>query len=148
MTLTRWKPFGDLLSLHDRINRIFEDQYRKDASKGTDSFDSWYPATDVYETKDDYVFKMEVPGLKNDDVKVEFHNSTLTVSGEKKQEKDVKEENFHRIESYSGAFSRSFTLPKNVDSQKISATMKNGILELRIAKAEEKKAKSIPIDVK
>lgn len=143
MNLTTWKPFGDLLSLHDRINRVFEDQYRKDYERGSGSLDSWYPPADVFETKDDYVFKLEVPGMAKDDIKVEFQNNVLTISGEKKQSKD---ENYHRVESFSGAFSRSFTLPKNADGQKVAATLKNGILELRIAKAEEQKAKTISIN--
>lgn len=145
MTLTTWKPFGDLLSLHDRINRVFEDQYRRDIDNKNGSFESWYPATDVMETKDDYVFKLEVPGLSKDDIKVEFNNNILSISGEKKKD-DYKDEQCHRVESFSGSFSRSFTLPKNTDGEKIAAKMKDGILELRISKAEEKKARTIAID--
>jgi HSP20 family protein len=147
MTLTRWKPFGGLQSLHDSINRLFENEFRKDLPQST-GFDTWYPAADIYETRDDYVFKLEVPGLAKDEVDVEFHDSVLTIKGEKKTEKEVKEENYHRIESFSGSFSRSFKVPRNADPAKIAAAMKNGILELRIAKAEEKKPKAISIDVK
>ena len=147
MTLTRWKPFGELQPLHDNINRLFENEFKKDLPQGT-GFDTWYPAADIYETKDDYVFKLEVPGLARDDVNVEFHDNVLTVKGEKKTEKEVKEENYHRIESYSGSFSRSFKVPQNADPGKIAASMNGGILELRIAKAEEKKPKAISIDVK
>lgn len=147
MTLVRWKPFGDLLSMHDRINRMFEDGYRRDLPGGIESLGSWYPATDVFETKDDYVFKMELPGLNKDDVNIEFHNNVLSIKGEKKEEKEVEKENYHRIESSSGIFSRSFSLPKDANADKIEASMKNGILELHIAKAEEKKAKAIAINV-
>lgn len=147
MTITRWKPFRDIVTLQDRINHLFEDEFT--GNKGNQaSFDSWYPSVDIFDTKDEYVFKMEVPGLSKEDVNVEFHNHVLTVKGEKKEEHEVKKENYHRIESFSGSFSRSFTLPKNADTGKINATMKNGILELRIAKAEETKAKAIPIEVK
>jgi HSP20 family protein len=148
MTLVRWKPFGDIISMHDKINRLFEDAYHKDVGKYQDSLASWYPATDIFETKDDYVFKLELPGLSKEDINIEFSDNTLSIKGERKEEKEVKKENYHRIESYTGTFSRSFNLPKNVDANKINATMKDGILELRIAKAEEKKTKAIPITVK
>lgn len=149
MSITRWKPFGDFVSLHDRINRLFEDEFSRDASKPTSNLlESWYPAADIFETKEEYVFKLEVPGLSKEDLKVELNNNVLTISGEKKEEKEVKKENFHRVESFSGSFSRSFTMPKNTDSGKVNASMKDGVLELRIAKAEEAKAKSIPIDIK
>lgn len=148
MPAIRWRPFGDLLSIHDKINRLFEDQFSRDLGKGTESLASWYPTTDIFETKDDYVLKLEVPGLSKEDVNIEFCNNTLTIKGEKKEEKEVKKENYHRIESYCGSFSRLFNLPQNVDVKKINATMKDGILELRIAKAEQKKATAIPITAK
>jgi len=146
MTLARWKPFGDLVSMHDRINRLFEDAF-KGFDQSTDSLASWYPSADIYETKDEYAFKLEVPGLSKDDVKIELNDNTLSISGEKKESNEVKKENFHRIESYSGKFSRSFSLPRNIDTKKINANMKNGVLELRIPKAEEQKTKAIPISV-
>ena len=120
MTLTRWKPFGELHSLHDRINRLFENELKRDLPQGT-GFDTWYPAADIYETKDDYVFKLEVPGLARDDVDVEFHDSVLTIKGEKKTEKEVKEENYHRIESYSGSFTALITLTDDQDIVLVSA---------------------------
>jgi len=146
MTLVRWKPFGDLVSMHDKINRLFADAF-KDVDTSTDSLASWYPAADVYENKDDYVFKLEVPGLSKDDVKIEFNDGTLSISGEKKEEKEVKNENYHRVESFSGKFSRSFSLPRDIDIDKIDANMKNGILQLRLPKAEDQKTRAIPITV-
>lgn len=149
MTLARWKPFGDLVSMHGKINRLFEDAFGKDdMDRGYASLDSWYPVTDIFETKDDYVFKMEVPGLAKDEINIEFSDNSLHVKGERKETKEVERENYHRIESWAGSFSRSFSLPRDTDAAKINAEMKNGILELRIAKAEEKKAKAIPIKVK
>ncbi len=147
MTLMRWKPFGDLVSMHDKINRLFQDAFNE-FDQGSDSLTSWYPATDIFETKDDYVFKLEVPGLSKNDVNIELNDNTLTIKGEKKEEKEIKKENYHRIESSSGKFSRSFTLPRNIDAKKVNANMENGILELRVAKAENKKAKAIPISIK
>jgi HSP20 family protein len=148
MTVTKWKPFGNLFTLHDRINRLFEDEFHKDWSRGTGSVESWYPAADIYETDDEFVFRLEVPGLAKEDLNVEFNDNVLSIKGEKKKEKDVKEENYHRIESYSGSFSRSFALPRNADPNKINAAMKDGILELRVAKVEEKKPTAVSIDVK
>lgn len=146
MSIAQWKPFGDLMSIHDRIHRFFDDEF-KDAEKGSDSLATWYPTTDIYETKDDYVFKLEVPGLNKDDINVEFCDNNLSIKGERKEEKEVEEENYHRVERYSGSFSRSFTVPRDTDGSKIKASMKDGILELRIPKAEEKKTKAIPISI-
>ncbi len=146
MTLVRWKPFRDFLGMHDRVNRMFEDEYFGSGSE--DSVATWSPVTDIYEDADKYLIKMEVPGLSEKDVDIEVNGDVLTVQGEKKHGNEVKKENYHRIESYSGKFSRSFSIPKAVDSEKINAEMKNGILVIPIPKAEEKKAKSIPISVK
>jgi HSP20 family protein len=146
MTLMRWKPFGDLVSMQGRINRLFDDAF-SGLGKDQENFADWYPATDIYETKDDYVFKLEVPGLAKDDVNVELNNNTLTIKGEKKENKEVKKDDYHRVESFNGSFTRSYTLPRNVDAKKIKANMKDGILELHIPKAEEAKPKSISINV-
>lgn len=146
MTLARWKPYGDLVSMHDRINRLFENTF-KGFDQTTDAAASWYPAADIYETKDDYAFKLEVPGLSKEEVNIELNDNTLSISGEKKESKEVEKDNFLRVESYSGKFSRRFSLPRNIDTKKINANMKNGILELRIPKAEEQKTKAIPISV-
>ncbi len=148
MTLMKWRPMGDVLTVHDRINRLFEDFYNRDPERGGDISSSWFPATDIYETKDDYVFRLEVPGMAKEDVKIEFDQSALKIRGEKREEKGVNRENYHRIESYSGVFERSFVLPKDVDVMKIQAEMRDGILELRVPKSEEKKARAIPINVK
>ncbi|MCP4152959.1 MAG: Hsp20/alpha crystallin family protein [bacterium] len=143
-----WKPFGDFVSMHNSLNRFFGDGFDKHFDRGADTIATRYPTTDIYETTDDYIVKLEVPGLSKDDISVELNNDTLTVKGERKEEKELNEESYHRLESFSGTFSRSFTLPKNVDAQKISADMKDGILNLKIAKAEIEKIKSIPIEVK
>jgi HSP20 family protein len=132
------------------MNRFFDDEFLKDFGFGdyNQSMTGWNPAADVMENKDAYIFKLEVPGVAREDINVEFHDNTLTIKGERKAETDVKEEDVHRIERFSGSFSRSFTLPGETDSEKIEAKLKDGILELRIPKAEEKKAKSIPISLK
>ena len=146
MNLVRWKPFEDFMSMPKGMNRLFGDTFFKDFDKETDTLANWYPATDIYETKDDYVFKLEVPGLKKEDINIELTDGTLSIKGERKEEREVKKEDYHRIESCSGTFSRSFSLPNNIDPKKINAAMKNGVLECRVAKAEEKKPKAITIN--
>ena len=150
MTLTHWKPLRDLMPLHNRIHRLLEDDFFKDFGFGK-SFehfsDNWSPATDILETKDHYVFKLDVPGFSKDEISVEFKDNTLSIKGERKDDKEVKDENYHRIERFSGQFSRSFTLPGDTNSNEINAQLKNGTLELRIPKAEEKIAKSISINL-
>ena len=145
MTLVRWKPFRDFLGMHENVNKMFEDEYF--GGRENDAWSSWSPVTDIYEDSDKYLLKMEVPGLTDKDIEIEINGDTLTVKGERKEEKEIKKDNFHRIESSGGKFSRSFFLPKAIGENKIKAEMKNGILYITVPKAEEKKAKSIPISV-
>ncbi len=146
MMIKRWKPFQDSLGLQDRINGIFNDQL--DAwPRNQENLMAWDPSTDIYEDKDEYLFKMELPGVNREDLEIELTNQTLTIKGEKKDSQDVKKEQYHRIETISGAFYRSFRLPKTVDNQKIKASLKYGILEVRVPKQEEAKPKSIPIQI-
>jgi len=146
MTLVRWKPFRDFLGMHENVNKFFEDEYF--GNLAGDSLTTWSPVTDIYEDADKYLLKVEVPGLTDKDVDIEFNGDVLTVKGEKKEQKEFKKENFHRVESFAGKFSRSFSIPKAIAPDKINAEMKNGILYISVPKAEEKKAKSIPIVVK
>jgi len=138
---------SDLTTLHDRINRLFENSYFGNSERESDAVANWYPPTDIIETKDNYILKLEVPGMKKEDVNIELKANVLTIKGERKEQKEIKEESYHRIESFSGAFSRSFSLPDNIDSQNVSASMKDGVLELKIAKAEDKKSKNIAIEI-
>jgi HSP20 family protein len=147
MNLVSWKPmspFGDRFSGNRQISRLFDEAF---GDTGNETLPTWYPAADIYETKDDYVFKLEVPGLNKDDINVELKDHTLSIKGEKKEEKEVKKDDYHRIESYSGTFSRSFVLPKDIDARKVNASLKDGVLELRVPKTEEQKPKAIPISL-
>lgn len=148
MSIIKWRPYGDLLEVTKRVNRLFDDDYLDYFDRADPSVENWSPVTDIYETKDHYVFKIEVPGLSKDDIKIEFKENVLIIKGEKKEEKEVKKENYHRIESFRGVFSRSFTIPKDIDPKKIEAALQDGILELKVGKAEEKKTKVIPITIK
>ncbi|MCP4219475.1 MAG: Hsp20/alpha crystallin family protein [bacterium] len=106
----------------------------------------WNPATDIYETEDGYVLKLEVPGISKEELKIEAKEGKLTIQGERKENKEINKENYFRVESHSGKFSRTFKLPGNSDAKSIGATLKNGVLELRIAKPEEKKPKAVTIN--
>jgi HSP20 family protein len=146
MALIRWDPFRDLLTLQDRMNRLFEDSvtrgkvYEESLTSGI-----WSPPVDIYETGDVIVMKAELAGLNKSDVSIEIKESTLILRGERKFEKDIKEENYHRIERSYGSFSRTFSLPQTVDSSKVTATFKDGLLEIVIPKTKEARPKQIEI---
>lgn len=147
MNITHRKPFGGLMDVQDTFGRFLDEDFLKEFGFPTTSFSRWNPAADLYETKDNYIFKMEVPGVEKDQIDIQYHDNTLTVKGERHQDSDIKEENVHRMERFVGSFSRSFTLPAEADAAKINAALKDGILELRIPKTEAKKSRSIPINL-
>lgn len=144
--ISRWVP-ADLA--RNRFNRIFDDAFGDlftPVVRGEEvSNRNWLPAVDVAETADGLTLYAELPGLSREDVDITLENNVLTVRGERKFEKDAKEENFHRIERAYGAFSRSFTLPNNVKNDGVEATFKDGVLTVRIPKAEEAKSRKIAI---
>jgi HSP20 family protein len=109
---------------------------------------AWAPAVDIYETDEKLVIKVELPGLKKEDIDIEVRDNTLTLKGERKFEKEIKRENYHRVERAYGSFQRSFTLPSTVKQEAIEASFKEGILEISLPKAEEAKPKQIKIQAK
>ena len=147
MTLiTRWDPFRELATLQDRMNRLFQET----AGTGETSLTTtgaFIPPVDVYEDEHGLRLKLEVPGIDEKDLDVRIENNVLTIRGERKFEKEEKEENFHRIERRYGSFARSFTLPNTVDAEKVSAEYKNGVLELTLAKKAEAKPKQIKVNI-
>jgi len=130
------------------MNRMFDNAFRFDARDGDSEFTAWTPAVDITEHDDQFVVKVELPGVNKDDVKITLENNILTIRGEKKQEKETKKENYHRVERSYGSFQRSFTLPMTVKSDKIDAVYKDGILQIALPKAEEAKPKQIEVKVK
>lgn len=144
--LDPWKDFG---SLQERINRIFDDTIRtlyptdgEELEKGT-----WAPAVDIYETNDSFVVSADLPGLNKDEIQIDLKDNTLTLKGEKKFEEKVSKDNYIRVERAYGSFVRSFTLPQNVDPEKIKAKYKEGVLEITIPKKEEAKPKQIKVEL-
>ena len=146
MTLVTWRPMREFDSMFDRMNRMFGSQLHGDKNEQEYSAGEWRPLTDIYETEEEYIFKVEVPGLDKKDVTIEVKDDTLWIRGERREDVDAKKDNYHRIETRAGKFSRSFRLPRGINQEKIKATMKNGILELKVAKPEEKKPKAISIN--
>lgn len=137
-------PFNDLNRMRNELDRIFQDPFSL-VTLGTSFFEGWTPALDIYEDKDKYVAKAELPGLKNEDIDVSLEGNTLTISGERKQEEERKEGDTYRSERYFGRFQRSVTLPARVDASKIQATYKDGVLTVSIPKTEEAKPKQIEV---
>ena len=143
--LTRWDPFRELNMLQDRMNRLFQDYAPHGEQELTAG--NFTPPVDIYEDEQNVTLKVEVPGLDPKDVDVRVENNTLTIRGERKFEKDEKEENFHRVERHYGAFVRSFTLPNTVDTDNVKAEYDNGVLKIQLAKRAEAKPKQIKINV-
>ena len=149
MALVRWRPFRDLVSIQDEVNRLYNDFFGRVPSRfDTElSRSEWTPSVDISETKDEIVVKTEVPGMNKDDIKITLQDNVLTLRGERKQEKEEKDTNFHRMERCYGSFTRSFNLPTVVQADKIKASYKDGILNITLPKAEEVKPKQIPIEI-
>lgn len=146
MAIVRWEPFRDLLSLQERMNRLFDESYR--SRTGEDDWalgGSWAPAVDIYEHENNIVLKAELPGVDPKDVDIRLENNTLTLRGERKFDSDVKKENYHRVERAYGSFTRSFTLPTIVDQNNIKAEFKDGVLRVTLPKREEARPKQIQI---
>lgn len=141
MTLLRMKPASGCGCEHNYYSRPQD----REISKQEQNDATWAPVTDIYDTEDNYVLKMEIPGYGKDDVNIEFKDSILYVSGEKKEEV-VEDARLYRSERRTGKFARSFKLPRDIDGKKIDAKLKNGLLELKVAKPEEKKPRNIPIN--
>jgi HSP20 family protein len=145
MTLIRWDPVGSLVSLQERMNRLFEDSVRH--SDNLIEGGTWTPAVDIYETDKDIVILAELPGMSDSDVDVEVRETVLTVKGERRFEREVKEENnYHRVERSYGKFSRAFSLPKNVDTENITARFDKGVLEVRLPKSVQPEGRAIKIE--
>ncbi len=143
--LTRWDPFRELNSLQNRMTRLFEDQLGgREEALTTAAF---VPPVDIYEDEHSIQLKLEVPGVDEKDLDLKVENNVLTVSGERKFEKEEKEENFHRVERRYGSFSRSFTLPNTVNTEDIQADYDHGVLKVRLAKRAEAKPKQIKVNV-
>src|SRR5580693_3996164 len=148
MTLsTRWEPFRQFSTMQNRMNRFFRESYSPEGPEEALTTTSFAPPVDIYEDEHTITVKMEVPGIDEKDIDVRIDNNTLTVHGERKMEKEEKEENFRRVERQYGSFTRSFTLPSSVDSGQVSADYNQGVLKIKLAKKAEAKPKQIKVNV-
>jgi HSP20 family protein len=142
--VSKWSSFDRLNSLRDEMNRLFDFSW---PSRDTGLFSGWSPSLDVWDDKDNLVVKVELPGLKKEEINISLHEGVLTVSGERKHGVEKKEGQSFRSERYFGKFQRSVTLPTPVDAGKVNASYKDGVLTVELPKAEEAKPKQIAVNV-
>ena len=145
MTIVRWEPLRELGTLQNEMNRLFNTVFDAPAPGNGGALRRWMPAMDLVETDDRFVLTADLPGLGEDDVKIEFEDGTLTVSGERKAVHEAKKDGYHRVERAYGAFSRSLTLPQGIDPEAVTASFDRGVLEISIPKPEERKPRRIEI---
>src|SRR3954454_24256511 len=144
--LTRWDPFREFTTVQDRLNRLFRESYGEGRQEAL-STSTFAPPVDVYEDEHNVTLKIEVPGIDEKDIDVQIENNLLTVHGERKIEKEEKEENFRRVERQYGSFTRSFTLPSSVEPGQVSARCDKGVLKISLAKKAEAKPTQIKVNV-
>src|SRR6266852_6336167 len=148
--LTRWEPFREFSTMQDRMNRmnrLFRESYSPEGPEEALTTTSFAPAVDTYEDEHNITLKIAVPGIDEKDIDVRVEGNTLTVHGERKIEKEEKEENFRRVERQYGSFTRSFTLPNTVDHDSVQADYEKGVLKVKLAKKAEAKPKQIKVNV-
>src|ERR1039458_710990 len=145
--LTRFEPFRDPNTIQDRINRMFREFYAPEGRDESLTTSSFAPAVDVYEDEHNVTLKIELPGIDEKDIDVRIENNTLTVHGERKIEKEEKEENYRRVERQYGSFTRTFTLPSTVNHDNVQANYDKGVLKVNLPKKAEAKPKQIKVNV-
>jgi HSP20 family protein len=149
MALIRWEPVRELNTIQGEMNRLFNTFFDAPTAGGNGSSTArrWLPAMDLVETEEDFVLRVDLPGLTEQDVNIELEDSVLTVSGERKAEHEERKEGYYRVERASGSFSRSLTLPEGVDAEAVRASFDRGVLEVRIPKPEQRKPRKVSISV-
>ncbi len=148
MTLIRYNPVRNLFDLRTSVDRLFDDFFGLERGTMREPSLAVVPAVDLEETDDAFKITAELPGMDKKDIHITFENNVLTISGEKKAEKEIKEENYHRLERSYGKFQRSFELPGYINRDKIEADYKDGVLHITVPKSEEAKPKQIEVKVK
>jgi HSP20 family protein len=146
MALARWTPYRDLMAVREEMNRVLNEAFGRGSTDESAWFSgAWSPPVDIYETDDALVLKAELPGFSKDDINIEMKEHTLVIKGERKREDELKEGSYHRTERVYGAFQRSFLLPTTVDQEKVRASYKDGVLELRLPKVQAAQPKRIAV---
>lgn len=144
--ISPWRPFRELERMRREMDRLWDSFFERRPARA-EEVSEWLPSLDLSETKNEFVVKAELPGIDPKDIDISLTNDILTIKGEKKQEKEEKEENYHLIERSYGSFTRAIRIPGQVQSDKITASFKNGVLKVVLPKTEEAKKKEIKIKV-
>ncbi|MFB3853102.1 MAG: Hsp20/alpha crystallin family protein [Vicinamibacterales bacterium] len=147
MAIVRWDPFRELSDVQERVNRVLGEFYGRRGEDDVMRRGTWVPPVDIMQKGSDIVLKAELPDMKREDIDIRVENNTLIISGEKKFEEGVREEDCHRIERAYGRFSRSFSLPATIDTDKVGADYKNGVLTVKLPIREEAKPRQIQVQV-
>lgn len=147
MARVRWEPIREINSIQNEVNRLFNTFFDVPVSAQEAGPRRWIPAMDLVETDDHFVLRADLPGVAEDDVKLELDERVLTLSGERKGAHEAEREGFHRVERPYGAFSRSLTLPDGIDADGVKATFDRGVLEVEIPKPEQRKPRRVAIDI-
>lgn len=143
----RFEPFNELATLQDRMNRLFGEVNLPSQMEGEMTTANWMPAVDIYETPQEVVIEAQLPGVDQKDINVSVADGRLTLNGERKRREEIKNDHYHKIECSYGSFARTFSLPSTIDSDRIKAECKDGILKIMLPKREAAKAKQISIAV-
>jgi HSP20 family protein len=150
MSVSRWDPFRDLLTIQDEMNQLFGRAFGERQAQGEGAgpaLRAWAPALDISEQKDAYVVTVELPGIKQEDLDITLEDGLLTLQGERRFEQESADEQYHRIERRYGSFRRAITLPSQVEADAIEASFADGVLTVRVPKAEEARPKKIEVRV-
>ncbi len=145
--ITRWRPFRELDRMRKEMDRLWDSFLEEGRSRRGELTGEWVPALDLSELEDRYVVKAEIPGVDPKKIDISLSDGVLTIKGEKSQEKEKKEENYHFVERSYGSFMRSVRLPAQIQGDKITASYKDGVLKIDLPKSEEAKSKEIRINV-
>jgi HSP20 family protein len=145
MTIVRWEPLRELGTLQTEMNRLFNTVFDSPGQGNAGALRRWMPAMDLVETEDHFVLRADLPGMSEEDVKIELEDTTLTVSGERKAEHEDRGEGYYRVERAFGSFARTLTLPQGVDPEAVTAGFDRGVLEIRVPKPEARKPRRIEI---
>jgi HSP20 family protein len=145
MNLIRWDPYREVATLQDRLNRAFGSTFGRPEREDEMSLGAWAPPVDIAEDKDRILVTAELPGFKENEIEIQTENGMLTLRGERKFEKETDGKSYHRVERSYGQFVRSFSLPNNVDREKIKASFSNGLLQVELPKREDARPRTIEI---
>ena len=146
MAIVRYNPFRELRTMQEQMNRLLDLAWNKEAGEELKE-GIWQPPVDIYEDGENVVIKAEVPDIDQKDIEVRIEDNTLTLRGERKLDQSVRKDNYHRVERYYGPFQRSFSIPPNIDQEKVKASCDRGVLTVILPKKAEKKPKQITVEV-